>query len=238
MKLIKKAIIDRKGNVSYWGGEDFHSLHGTIKEKDMKSGIVKSHIGKEFIVFDADFIDQIRNIKRGPAVMVPKDIGYILAYCGVDERSKIVEAGSGCGILTAFLGRISKNVFSYEVNEDFFKLAKDNLEFLNVKARLKNKDIYENIEEDDLNLIILDLPEPWRVLESAEKKLKSGGFFVAYLPTITQVSELINDSKKRSFYFDKAIELIEREWHVEGLKVRPKSSMIGHTGFLVFLRKI
>lgn len=238
MKPIKKVIIDRKGNVNYWKGGDYSSLFGKIKEEDMKNGIVKSHIGKEFIVFDAGFIDKLKGIKRGPAIMISKDIGYILAYCGVNEKSKIVEAGSGTGVLTAFLGRISKNVFSYEVKKEFFDIVKGNLELLDVKVDLKNKDIDEGIDEDDLDLVVLDLPEPWRILESAERKLKSGGFFVAYLPSITQVNGLVGNAKERSFYVDKVIELIEREWHVDGVKVRPKSSMIGHTGFMVFLRKI
>ena len=86
-------------------------------------------------------------------------------------------------------------------------------------------------------MILLDLPEPWHVIKHAEKALKSGKFLIAYLPTSTQVEEMVNNSGNE-FIHEKTIELIEREWHVEGKKVRPKSKMIGHTGFLVFLRKI
>lgn len=234
---IKKVIIDKKGNWNYWSKGDFHSLFGKIDEKDIKSGRIKSHIGKEFICFDASFVDNVMNMGKGPAIMTPKDIGYILSYCGIHQESRIVEAGSGSGVLTAFLGNISNNVFSYEKDENNFNLTKKNLESLGIKSNLKNKDIAAGIDEDNLDLIILDLPNPWDVLNHAKKSLKNGGFLVSYLPTIIQVKRLVEDAKDR-FYFDRAIELIEREWYVEGDKVRPKSKMVAHTGFIVIFRTL
>ncbi|QQG38539.1 MAG: methyltransferase [Candidatus Woesearchaeota archaeon] len=233
---IKKVLVDRKGNWNYWEKGDFHSLFGTIKEKDIKSGKIKSHIDKEFICFDASFRENVYNMKKGPAVVLPKDVGFIIAYCGIGKNSKVVEAGAGAGVLTSFLGNISDNVYSYEVNEEFYNLSKKNLEELNINVNLKNKDITKGIDEDDLDAVILDLPNPWDVLEEANKKLKSGGFLVCYLPSIMQVSEVVE--KANSFVFDRCVELLEREWHIEGKRVRPKSSMIGHTAFLVFFRKV
>ena len=239
MKNIRK-VLSYKDNFYYWKEGDLHTKDGVIREKDIKNGIVKSNMNKEFYAFDAVFVDKIKRIKRGPQVMLEKDIGLIVTYCGLGKESEVVEAGSGCGRLSAFLGRISKAVYSYEKREDFFKLAKDNLEFLDIKnVKLKNKDIYEGIEEDGLDLVVLDLSEPWNVVKSANEKLKNGGFLVCYLPTIVQVENLVNKLKDfNDFYLDKTVELIEREWHVEDVKVRPKSKMIAHTGFLVFVRKL
>jgi len=231
-----KIIIDPKGNKSYWDSGDLHSLFGVIKEKDIKNGVVKSHLGKKFIVFDASFVDKLSKIKRGPAVILPKDIGLILSYTGINSKSKIVDAGAGTGNLAAFLGNISDNVISYERNKDFYNLAKNNLEFLNVKVGLKNKDIYEGIEEKDLDLITLDLNEPWKVLKHAKNSLKSGGFLVCYLPNINQVGKLVEEAK--DFYVEKVLENIEREWIVDEKRLRPKNMIIGHTGWLVFLRRI
>ncbi len=231
-----KIIIDNKGNKYYWEKGDLHTSFGVIKEKDIKNGIVKSHLDKEFIVFDGFFIDKIDKIKRGPAVMLPKDIGLILSYTGINPKSKVVDAGSGCGVLAAFLGNISDDVTSYERNKDFFNLAKKNLEFLNITVKLKNRDIYEGIEERDLDLITLDLNEPWKVLEHAKKSLKSGGFLVCYLPNINQVEKLVKEAK--NFYTEMVLENIEREWIVDEKRLRPRNMIIGHTGFLVFLRKI
>lgn len=231
-----KVIIDRKGNWYYHKKGDFHSLYGIIKEKDLKNGIIKSNIGKEFIVFDADFSDLFNKIKRGPAIILEKDVGYIIAKTGINPESKILDAGAGCGVLSARLARISKNVTAYENNKEFLEIAKNNFEFLDVKVKLKEKDIYEGIEEKDLDLITLDLLEPWKVIPHA-KVLKSGGYLVVYVPSITQVSKFV-ESLDKDFILEEVIELVKRDWYVEGLKVRPKSRMIGHTGFLVFARKI
>ena len=231
-----KIIIDKKGNRLIWEKGDLHTSLGLIKEKNIKNGIVKSEIGNEFLVFDAGFVDKLNKIKRGPAIMNKKDIGLIIAYTGIGKDSKVVEGGSGCGVLASYLGRISKNVASYEKNNEFFKLAKRNLEFLDVKVKLKNKDICEGIDEEDLDLVVLDLLESWKAVKHAKRSLKSGGFLVCYLTNINQVIELVKNLD--GFYLDKVLENIEREWVIEGLKVRPKNIGILHTGFLVFARRI
>ncbi|HLC58599.1 MAG TPA: methyltransferase [Candidatus Nanoarchaeia archaeon] len=235
--MIKKIIIDQEENIHYYKKGDFHSHFGFLKEKDITEGIVKSNLGKEFIVFDASFIDNIHQIKRGPAISHPKDIGTIIATTGVGVKSKVVDAGSGCANLALSLARIGCDVTTYEINQQHHDIAKHNIENINKKIKIKNKDIYKGIDEKNLDLVMLDLPEPWQVLEHAHKKLKSGGFLVAYLPTIIQVSQLVQNLKDK-FYLWKVSETLEREWHVAELRVRPKNQMLGHTAFLVFARKI
>lgn len=235
--MIKKILL-RLGKKYYWTEGDLHTNSGIVKEEDLKKceNLVKAHSGKEFLVFDANFIDQLDKIKRGPAVMTRKDMGIIISNTGINKESIVLDAGTGCGVTAALLSRLVKKVVTYEKNKDFFNLAKKNFGFLDIKnIEQKNADVYGGIAEKNLDLIIFDLPEPWNALKHAHKSLKSGCFLVAYLPTITQVTDMINNAK--GFLHDKTIEILEREWYVEGQKVRPKSQMIGHTGFLVFLRK-
>lgn len=235
--MVSKIIIDRKGNINYHKKGDFHSLFGVLKEKDIIPGIAKSNIGKEFIVFDANFSDDIHQIKKGPAVPHERDIGLIITTTGIGTNSRVVDAGTGCGRLAISLARVGCDVTSYENNQEFYKSARENIENLKLKINLKNKDIYYGIEEKDLDLITLDLLEPWKVIPHAEKSLKSGAFLVAYLPTITQVIEFIKNLNNE-FYLWKVSEILEREWIVENLRVRPKNQMLGHTAFIVFTRKI
>ena len=83
------------------------------------------------------------------------------------------------------------------------------------------------------------MPEPWKVIESAEKALKVGGFLVAYQPSTTQVSELCNSlAENKKFMLVKVLEVIEREWKFEGNIARPEHHMLGHTAFLVFVRRV
>ncbi|MBI2671560.1 methyltransferase [Candidatus Woesearchaeota archaeon] len=239
MPEIKKVLIDPEGNRYYWSEGNLSTHSGIIKEEKIKKSknSVKSHINKTFLVFDATFMDKIEKIKRGPAIITKKDIGYIIASTGINSKSKIVDAGSGSGMLASFLANITDNVITYERDKRFFELSKKNFQNLNLKIKLKNKDVYDKIDEKNLDLITLDLPEPWRVLKHAKKSLKNGAFLVCYLPTITQVITLVKNSEK-DFILEKVVELMEREWHVENIRVRPKSQMIAHTAFLVFLRNV
>ncbi len=239
MEKIRK-VLWKDGKYFYWKSGDMHTNYGMIKAEDLEktTGTVETPQGVKLTALEPSYLDEIRKIKREPQTLLPKDLAIILFYTGINNKYKIADAGAGCGLLAATMGRIAKEVTTYEKNEKYQKLIEHNLEFLDAKnVKLKMKDICEGIDEKNLDLITLDLPEPWRVLEHAEKALKQSGYLATYLPTITQVSQLVEASREHSFIHLKTIEILEREWHVEGKKVRPKSQMQGHTAFLTFLRR-
>ncbi len=238
--MIKKILINKE-NEYPWENGDLHTESGMLKESQIKKakGVIKSNTGEIFYVFDAGFSDILKELKRGPAIMLPKDIGIILTTTNINKDSEVLDAGTGSGFLSATLSQFVKKVYTYENEKRFYKIAKENFESLELKnVALKELNIYEGIKEKNLDLIILDLSEPWKVLQHAKKSLKNGYFLVSYLPTITQVIELVKRTKEYNFMFIKTIELLEREWHVEEQVVRPKSKMIAHTGFIVFLRAL
>ncbi|MDP3727996.1 MAG: methyltransferase [bacterium] len=230
---IQSAVKGKKK--LYWTSGDLHTPDGILKEKDIETtkGKVLSHSGKEFFTLDANFVDQIKKINRGPQTLVLKDLGYILIHSGVGKDSLVVDAGTGCGLLAALMGRYAKKVISYDINKENIALAQKNLKFLQIEnVEVKEGNVYEKIEEKDIDILTLDLAEPWRVNLDC---VKNGGTIIIYLPSITQVMEFCNTTKE---HVEKVIELLEREWHVEGKKVRPKSDMLGHTAFLIILRKL
>ncbi|MBI1972810.1 methyltransferase [Candidatus Woesearchaeota archaeon] len=236
-KPVKKVLYGNEERKYYWSEGDLHTEHGIMREKELKDGKIKTHLGDELWCMPASFIDQIERIERGPAIMQKKDIGLILANIPIDANTKIVDAGTGCGLLAAFLARISKKVTSYDNNKKHLDIAKRNMQLLAVKYKLKIKDIYKGIDEKNLDVITLDLPEPWRVLPHTEKSLKCGGSVVAFLPHISQVEQLVTEAKEK-FIIAKVCEVIEREWIINPPKLRPKHQGLMHTAFLVFLRKI
>ena len=183
-----------------------------------------------------NIVDRLKDFKRGPAIILEKDAGLIIASTGINKDSNVVDAGTGSGFLAAYFANICNKVTTYENRKEFYEIAKRNLrDFKNVK--IKFKDIYKGISEKKLDLITLDLKEPWKVLKHAQKTLNKNGFLVAYLPTINQVEILAREIKKYKFRIIKVTEVLEREWHVDD-KIRPKSQMIAHTAFLVFARKL
>lgn len=239
METIKK-ILFTEGHYFAWKKGDLHTEFGMIKETDLKKAEeeVKSNIGKEFKILEPGFTDLMARAKRGPQIILNKDVGVILTNTDIDKDAVVVEAGSGSGFLTCQLGRFVKKVISYERREDFLKIAEQNTELVGLKnITFKQKDIYEGIEEKNIDLVFLDLPEPQKVVQHAYASLKKGGYFVTYLPGMDQVGNFIREAEQH-FFVIKIIELLEREWHVESHRIRPASQMIGHTGFLCFLRKM
>ena len=237
MKMIKKILIDEKENKYYWEKGDLSTHLGIIKEKDIKKSTpeVKSNLGKKFVLLEANFIDNLNKIKRGPATTNLKDIGSIFVYTSINKNSVVLEAGSGSGQLTAFLARFVKKVYSYEKNREFYDLSKKNLEFLNIKnVELKNKDV-KNLKEKNLDLIILDLRDPWNYIDEAYKSLKNSGYLVCYLTNINQINEIIKNL--RGFWIERIINIKEENWVSKGIVLRPEHWGLTHTAFLLFARK-
>ena len=246
MNSIKKVLITRQGRKFYAKdlSQDLHTQYGFVKKEELKKAkegdLLKSNTNSEFFIFNPYFIDLYRKIKRDAQIIPLKDIGFIVAETGINKKSKVLDAGSGSGALACFLANIAKEVVTYEIREDFIEIVKSNVDFLGLKnIKIKNKDIYNEIDDKNIDIIILDLPEPWNVIHNSSTALKPGGFLVSYSPSIPQIADFANAVRKNeNFIYLKTIEIIEREWEVEDRKIRPKSRGLGHSGFLSFARKV
>ncbi len=180
------------------------------------------------------------NLKRGPQIITPKDLGIILAYTGVGNDSRIVDAGTGSGYLTIFLAKHLKpcKIYSYEREKRFLKIASENIKKtgLSEYITLKNKDVTKGIDESELDLITLDLKDADKVISESFSSLKVGGELVIYSPTIDHLERCIEKIRDMKFKGPKTIEVITREWKTERT-IRPKTKGIMHTGFLTFTKK-
>ncbi|MBI3036715.1 methyltransferase domain-containing protein [Candidatus Woesearchaeota archaeon] len=246
MEPIKKILVAEDGKKFYARNikDDFHTQFGFISKEALakaKPGdMLKTNTGKELFVFPPSFIDGYWKIKRAPQIIPRKDVAAIVAETGVGKDSVVVDAGTGSGALALFLGNIAKKVVTYEIREDFAKVAAENVAAMGMRnVTIKNKSIYDGVDEKNVDLVTLDLPEPWKAVEPVARALKVGGFIVSYSPTTPQVSDFISAAaKNKSLLLIKTIEIIEREWEFNDRVVRPLSQQIGHSGFLTFVRKI
>lgn len=243
---VEKILITKQGKKFYVkdSSKDFHTQFGFVKAEELKKAkpgsVLKTNTGKELYVLEPSFVDIYRKIKRGAQIIPLKDIGSIITETGINPQSKIVDAGAGSGGLSCFLATIAKEVTTYDIRDDFIKIVEKNKEFLDLKnLKIKKGSVYESIDEKNVDVITLDLPEPWEAVDNAEKALKAGGFIMSYSPTIPQVMDFIKAIKENEkLIFLKTIEIIERDWDVDGRKVRPATQKIGHSGFLTFVRKV
>jgi len=151
----------------------------------------------------------------------------------------------GSGALTLALLRAvgsEGRVTSYEIREDFARRAQTNIaHFLGEvppNLTVKIADVYQSLEETEVDRVVLDLPEPWRAVENVARALRPGGILCSYLPTVLQVKQLVDELRhhKRFTQID-ILEVLHRSWNIEGLSVRPAHRMVAHTGFLTFARR-
>lgn len=184
------------------------------------------------------FPPMLSGMKRGPAVIIPKDIGLVISYTGVGKKSKVLEAGAGSGFATIILGNIAKSVVSYERNAQFFEIASKNVERAGLSnVKFKNADILEGIKEKGMDLILLDMPDSEKAVGDARDSLAEGGFLVGFLPNIEQAKEFFLKCEETGFRETFMLEGIVREYDVREYGVRPKHVGLVHTAYLVFSRK-
>lgn len=254
-------LIDKKGRryqISLKAGSSFSFTHGMISHDDIigleEGSTVKSSLSEKLVVVRPTLAEYISKMRKGSQIIYPKDIAAILMLADIFPGAKVLEAGTGSGALTMALlravGRDGK-VVSYERRVDFSEVARKNIETFFGKVEsagkegsgtliLKDKDIYEGIEEKELDRIILDLSEPWRVLKHVEQSLKNGGILLCYNPTVLQIYKLsrrLELKYERRFRVMGIYEVSMRGWEIKGRSMRPEHKMIAHTGFIFVARK-
>lgn len=240
-------LIDRKRRRYLLVLEDageFHSHAGVVAHEDLIGApegiVVRSNRGATFTAFRPTLADFVLKMPRGAQVIYPKDLGPILMMADVFPGARILESGVGSGALSMTLLRAGARVIGYEIREDFATRALRNVtEFggdPSDRYRIEIRDVYEGIDERGLDRVILDLPEPWRVVPHAERALRAGGILLAYTPAITQAVQLREALVDSGFELSETVEVLQRGWNIDGMSVRPDHRMVAHTGFLTHTR--
>lgn len=241
-------LIDTKKRrylVTLAEGGQFHSHAGFLPHAELlgqSEGVsVRSTMGARYTAIRPTLSDFVFKMPRGAQVIYPKDLGPILMLADIFPGARVLESGVGSGALSMTMLRAGADVTGYEVREDFAERAQHNVAaFLGEEGaeryRVEVRDTYEGIDLDDLDRIVLDLPEPWQVVPHAEKALHPGGILVAYTPSILQARQLREALDDSAFGMAETLEVLNRSWHIEGQSVRPDHRMVAHTGFLTHAR--
>jgi tRNA (adenine57-N1/adenine58-N1)-methyltransferase catalytic subunit len=232
----------RRHLVTLAEGGAFHSHNGVLEHEAIigkEEGVtVRTSLGARLVAVRPTLAEYVLKMPRGAQVIYPKDLGPIVMLADVFPGARVLESGVGSGALTATLLRAvgpTGHVHGYELRSDFAERAVRNVEgFLGPDQPLtvEVRDAYEGFDVVDLDRVLLDLPEPWRVVKHAESALRPGGIFLAYLPTIGQVMRLREELAGSAFGMVETVEILQRSWHVDGQSVRPDHRMVAHTGFL------
>lgn len=228
--------------------KELHTHIGVIRHSDA--------IGKEFgsrlvtnkdkyiYLLEPTIHDFIMKIQHGTQIVYPKDLGYIAARAGLQSGQKIVEIGTGSGSLTSFVAGIVKprgHVYTFDVDSDFMKIAKKNIEKAGLikYVTMKNLDLKEakKVPITEADLVLIDLGDPWTVLEQARKMLKGSGGLFAICPTMNQLEKLTAALVQNEFTDIECTEHIIRTIEAREGKTRHSFQGIGHTTYLAYARK-
>jgi tRNA (adenine57-N1/adenine58-N1)-methyltransferase catalytic subunit len=96
-----------------------------------------------------------------------------------------------------------------------------------------------SLSDEPLDRVVLDMLAPWQCVAPLADVLVPGGVFCAYVTTTTQLAQTVESLRVHSGFTEpEATESLIRAWHVEGLAVRPRHNMVGHTGFVITARRM
>ncbi|MGH8906469.1 MAG: tRNA (adenine-N1)-methyltransferase [Egibacteraceae bacterium] len=246
-------LLDRKQRrylVTLRRGGEFHFHGGAVAHDDLlgrpEGSWVRSAKGALLLAVRPTAADWTLKAPRGAQVVYPKDQAMIVMLGDVAPGVTVVEAGAGSGALTCALLRavgIQGRVVSFELRPDHAAVAERNvaLRFGGPPANweLRIGDVAEQLGSQRCDRVVLDLAEPWTVLKAATEALRPGGILVAYTPAVPQVMRLREALAVDSRWgLARTTETLVRDWHVDGLAVRPDHRMVAHTAFLTTARRL
>ena len=246
-------LTDTKGrrhNIQLVEGKQFFTNRGSIDHDDLigrpEGFSITSSAGGEYLVFRPLLNEFVVSMPRQAAVVYPKDAAQIVAMADVFPGARVVEAGVGSGALTCYLLRAvgpGGLVSSYERRQEFADQAVANVDQYfdgrHPAWRLTVGDLVESLDDEDVDRVILDMLAPWECVDRVAEVLAPGGLVCAYVATTTQLGKTVETLRAHGGFTEpQPWESLVRDWHVEGLAVRPGHKMIGHTGFLVTARRM
>jgi len=207
---------------------------------------VRSSMGLRYLALRPTLAEYVLDMPRGAQVIYPKDLAMIVFWADVYPGCRVIEAGTGSGALTLALLRAvgpEGRVITYEQREEFARRALANIhmrlgEVTNLTVRLGA--VEDGLaEEPAVDRVLLDLPEPWKLVTLVAGALRPGGILLCYVPTIIQSQQIAEALQRdRHWALIETFETLYRPWNIEGQSVRPFHRMVAHTGFITVARRV
>jgi len=198
-------------------------------------------LGDELTVLKPTLEDMIMKLSRKTQVIYPKDLGLMVVKLGVHSGSRVVETGTGSGATTALLAYLvqpSGMVYTYDINPEFQAVARKNVEKMGLSdyVTFKVGDAKQGFGIEDIDAGVLDVGDPWEVVQSMKASLKPSAPMAAVTPTTNQAERLVQKMKEEGFAAIETFEIMIRQMEASVGMTRPASMMIGHTAYLTFGR--
>lgn len=215
-----------------------------IPENVAAGETLETHLGSEFRIRELRGPDLFNHFERTGAPMLPRDIGLVMGHVGVATGDRVLDIGTGTGVLAACLGRAGASVVSYERDPEFAEVARENMTLAGVDdeaGKYGHVEVRAGNALDELDslsgfdLLTLDTADAPAIVEHAPDLLVSGGFLSVYAPFVESARETVETAREVGLS-PETYETIQREMDFDDRGTRPSTAGVGHTGYLVFAR--
>lgn len=200
--------------------------------------------GMVFHVLIPTTADLAMKVRRTTTIIYPKDAGLMILETGIGAGSRVLETGTGSGAMTLILARIvgpQGRVYSFERRAEFQENARENLRRAGLEDRvtfiLRDPAAEGFGLSPPVDAAIIDVPEPWTLVEPLREALRDGAPAAFLIPTIDQVLRTWEALEREGFLRLRCVEVWEREMLIRPGKTRPRERMVSHTGYLLFAHK-
>jgi tRNA (adenine57-N1/adenine58-N1)-methyltransferase len=226
-------------------GETLETDLGVLEvPKDPTSGqTVETHIGEPFTIREPRLPDFFDHFERTGAPMMPRDAGLVLGETGAGSGDRVLDAGTGTGVLAAYLGNAGADVLTYEVDPEFAENARTNFERADLSDRVEVRagDLTDELDDlgegEPFDVLTLDTEDAPTVVERAPELLVDGGALAVYSPFVEATREVVQAARAADLREIRARETIQRDLDIDDRGTRPSTRGVGHTGYLVFARQ-
>jgi tRNA (adenine57-N1/adenine58-N1)-methyltransferase len=215
----------------------------TLPEDAEPGDAVETHLGEPFVVRELRGPDLFDHMERTGAPMMPRDVGLVLGHTGASAGDRVLDAGTGTGVLAAYLGRAGASVTTYEADPDFAEVARRNMALAGVSGRVEVRtgDLTEHLdalagEEGSFDVLTLDTEDAPTVLARSPSLLAPGGFVAVYTPFVEGTRAAAEAARGAGLDGVVTYETIQRRMDFDARGSRPSTAGVGHTGFLTFGR--
>ncbi len=223
-------------------GERFESDLGIldVPESVAPGDVVETHLGTAFTVRRLRGPDLFTHLERTGAPMMPRDVGLVVGKTGVAAGDRILDAGTGTGILSAYMGRMGADVVTYEIDPDFADVARENMATAGVAdaVEVRTGDVTDDLDTlSGFDVVTLDTEDAPTVVERAPTLLGRGGSLAVYSPFVENTREVVATAREVGLDGIETLDTIQREMDFDSRGSRPSTGGVGHTGYLTFARR-
>ena len=209
--------------------------------EDVEAGdTVETHLGTAFTARKLRGTDLFHHMERTGAPMMPRDVGLIIGHTGLASGDRVLDAGTGTGVLAAFMGRLGADVVSYETDEAFADVARENMRLAGAAdaVEVRTGDVTDHLDDhDDVDVVTLDTADAPAVVAETPGLLDRGGFVAVYAPFVEQSREVVETARDVGLEDVQTLETIQREMDFDKRGSRPSTAGVGHTGYLTIARR-